>query len=168
MILGSRKGNLVVNGGFERGLTGWDGVCNVGLQSVAGAHQGLVAAAMGKPDNTLPASMFQEVPVVPGMVYRLELFVAGVDQAPADLTVDVRWLDRSGRDLGSALDPQGPVTVMSATIGAVTKGGYKDVVLYTSPAPVAASCATILLDKTPGSAQSNFLLVDDVMFFEVS
>jgi len=164
MLLVANRGNLVFNGGFEQGLAGWAGVCNVELESQIHAHEGTIVAAMGKPDNTLAATMHQDVPVIPKCTYKLQLFVAGVDLAPADLWVDVRWVNAVGDDLGTALPTPTPVFVPKTTTGSANTGAFKAVIAYTTQAPFAAVRARILLSKAPGSVESNFLLVDNVIF----
>ncbi len=159
------KGNLVQNGGFEQGLTGWLGVANVDLAGTPSCHEGLVAAAMGKPDNTAEAEMFQDVPVAPRRTYRLELFVAGARLDPADLVVDVHWVCGSAGDAGCAVG-SGPLIVPGHTTGAALDGAWKAVIAYTEAAPAGAELARIRLRKAPGPVATNCLLVDDVVFVE--
>ncbi|MBE3520155.1 MAG: hypothetical protein IMW97_07660 [Firmicutes bacterium] len=154
--------NLVLNGGFEEGLAGWTNVSNVGLEGRPNSHEGLAAAAMGKPNNTLTALMQQDVPICPRRFYRLILYVAGLLVAPADLTIDLRWLDTTGTDLGTALEGPSPVLVPAVTIGAAATGAYRAIVIYTAQAPSTAVAARIILSKAPG-AEGNLVLVDDVL-----
>ncbi len=164
MLLSQKRGNLVQNGGFEEGLAGWLGAENVGLSSPL-CHEGLIAAAMGKPDNTECAQMFQDVPVLAGHTYKLELSVAGaVTVNPADLIVDVRWVSPCG-EIGPALDC-GVLLVQGLTTGWARSGTWKTVVAYTETAPLGADCARLCLIKRPGETAGNYLLVDDVIFVE--
>lgn len=164
MLFNVNKGNLVVNGGFEQGLAGWAGHCNVGLVGSAFSHEGLVAAALGKPDNLLEASIYQDVCISPKRTYIFRFFVAGVSSNPADLTADVLWLDSCGNVICSALDCS--IFVPGATTGPTCRGGYKAIVAYTERAPFSASAARILFYKAQGEVCDNFVLLDDVMFQE--
>jgi len=157
------RGNLVVNGGFEEGLTGWSNITNVGLEGRLNSHEGLVAAAMGKTNNTLTSFLQQDVPILPRRFYKLTLYVAGLAPEPADLSVDIRWLDLAASDLGTAVEGPSPVLVPAATIGAAATGAYRAVIIYTSEAPPPVAAARIILSKAPGTAE-NFVLVDDVLF----
>jgi len=168
MTDGRLRGDLVQNGGFEQGLTGWTAT-NVGLEDRSYAHEGLLIAAMGKPDgNDAPASMYQDVPVKPGRFYKLYFFASGVDDDPADLTVDVRWLNDVGGDLGTALPSPSPLVVPAATIGEADFGEWKWIAIYTSESPFNAAQARIRFDKAAGTVATNFLLVDDVVFADQS
>ncbi len=161
------RGDLVQNGGFEQGLTNWT-TSNVGLEDRSFAHEGLLIAAMGKPDNTLVASMYQDVPVRPGRFYKLYFFVSGVLVDPADLTVDVRWLSAVGGDLGTALPSPSPLFVPGATVGAAGAGEWKWIAIYTNESPYNAAQARIRFDKAIGAIATNYLLVDDVLFADQS
>lgn len=165
MPFGLKKGNLVQNGGFEQGLAGWLGIANVELAGAPLPHEGLVAAAMGKADNTAEAEMFQDVPVLPRHTYRLELYAAGAQMRPADLIVDVHWICGFAGDTGCALTG-GPLVVPGVTTGSAVSGAWKAVSAYTEAAPPGACLARICLRKPPGTATANYLLVDDVIFAE--
>jgi len=164
MPLGLWRGNLVQNGGFERGLADWLGVTNVDLESSPLCHEGLLAAAMGKPDNAAPADMFQDVPVAPRHTYKLGFFAAGVETNPGDLVVDVRWIGYAG-DIGCAL-AGGPVLVRGDTTGRAASGAWKAVITYTESAPPGAETARICLVKAPGTLTASYLLVDDVVLVQ--
>ncbi|MCL5676879.1 MAG: hypothetical protein M1602_03245 [Firmicutes bacterium] len=162
------RGDLVQNGGFEQGLTGWT-TTNVGLEDRSYAHEGLLIAAMGKPDGNLAlASMYQDVPVRPGRFYKLYFFVAGVAIDPADLTVDVRWLSDTGGDLGTGLPSPSPLFVPNATIGAAGAGEWKWVAVYANESPYNAVQARISFNKAIGLVVINYLLIDDVVFADQS
>lgn len=161
------RGDLVQNGGFEQGLTGWT-TSNVGLEDKSFAHEGLLIAAMGKPDNTLVASMYQDVLVKPSRFYKLYFFLSGVNDDPADLTVDVRWLSAVGGDLGTALPSPSPLTIPAATIGEADFGEWKWIAIYTQESPYNAAQARIRFDKAAGTVATDFLLVDDVVFADQS
>lgn len=164
MLLNQKRGNLVQNGGFEQGLASWLGADNVGLSSPL-CHQGLIAAAMGKPDNTALASMLQDVPVLPGRVYRLELSVAGAEAVnPADLVVDVHWVLPCA-EIQPALGC-GPLLIHGQTTGPASVNAWKTAVVFTETAPLGADSARICLTKCGGDAACNYLLVDDVIFVE--
>lgn len=165
MPVSLKRGNLVLNGGFEQGLTGWLGVDNVGLVPSALCHEGLIAAAMGDPCANAPAGMFQDVPVLPRRTYKLQFFVAGVEKNPGDLTVDVRWICGAGGDTGCALEG-GPVLVQGETTGPARLGAWKAVIAYTEAAPHGADSARIVFHREPGCDECNYLLVDDVIFVE--
>ncbi|HHY11727.1 MAG TPA: hypothetical protein GX529_03760 [Firmicutes bacterium] len=162
MLFNVNRGNLAVNGGFEQGLAGWSGICNVGIEGLPFAYEGLVAAAMGKPDNLREAVMFQDVPIPARRTFVLKFFVSGVALNPADLTVDVLWLAPCGNVICSAL--AAPVFAPGETTGPAAKGGYKAVVSYTERAPASAAWARIIFHKAPGAVQDNFLLLDNVIF----
>ncbi len=164
MLFNVNRGNLVVNGGFEQGLAGWAGICNVGLAGAAFSHEGLVAAAMGKPNNLLEATVFQDVCIAPKRTFVLKFFVSGAFLNPADLTVDVLWLDSCGNILCSAR--AAPILVPGETTGPAGRGGYKAIVTYTEQAPFSAVAARILFGKAAGSSCDNFVLLDDVIFQE--
>ncbi len=164
MLFNFSKGNLVVNGSFEQGFAGWCGIDNVGLEGSALSHEGLIAAAMGKPNNLLEAVIFQDVCIVPRRTFFLRFFVAGVTSNPADLTVDVLWLDPCGNVISSALTA--PIFVPAITTGPAGKGGYKAIVSYTERAPVSAAAARLFFHKAPGTVENNFLLLDTVIFAE--
>lgn len=161
LLSGQRKGNLVQNGGFEQGLASWLGVDNVGLSSPH-CHEGLVAAAMGKPDNHAPSSMFQDVCISPGHVYRLELSVAGAGEGnPGNLAVEVHWV--------------GPCAELECAIGCEefivqgqTTGAWKTAVVYTDIVPPLTNTARICLRRCGGDSECDYLLVDDVIFVERS
>jgi hypothetical protein len=160
-----KRGNLVQNGGFEQGLAGWLGAANVGIVPSALSHSGMIAAAMGKPDGTAPADILQDVPALPRRTYKCQFFVAGVRPGPADLSVDIRWMCAGAGDAGCALEC-GPVLVRGVTIGPAALGAWKAVIAYTDAAPPGAEAARIVFSKGPGTAQCNYLLVDDVIFVE--
>lgn len=165
MPFAEKKGNEVQNGGFEQGLSSWLGVDNVELETNWRQHEGLVAAAMGKADNTCPATMFQDVPASMSRTYKLQFAVSGAEPHPAELSVDVRYLNCVGADLGSALGCS-PLTVQPETIGCAGAGAYKTVVTFTEPAPLGTAAARIFFTKCPGCA-GNYLLVDDVVFVDM-
>ena len=163
MLYSKKKGNLVQNGGFEQGLGSWLGVCNVGISSRS--HEGLVAAAMGKPDNHAPASMFQDVSVCPGHVYRLQLSVAGAEEGdPGDLEVEIHWVG-SCADLEPAIGCD-PFIVQGKTTGSARCNAWKTAVIHTETAPLGADSARISLRRCEGNSECNYLLVDDVIFVE--
>lgn len=164
MVFNFNKGNLVVNGSFEQGFAGWSGIDNVGLEGSALSHEGLIVAAMGKPNNLLDAVIFQDVCIVPRRAFFLRFFVSCVAPNSADLTVDVLWLDRYGNIISSALTA--PIVVPGITTGSAGKGGYKAVVSYTECAPASAAAARLLFQKAPGTVEDNFLLLDTVIFAE--
>jgi len=148
LLSGARKCNLVQNGGFEQGLTSWLGACNVGLSSPR-CHEGLVAAALGKPDSRSPAKMFQDVNVCPGRSYRLQLSVAAAESEgdPGDLEVQVLWLGPCAE-----LDPAigcDPLVVQGKT----TCCSWKTVVAYTGVVPFGTDTARICLKRLPAGSR---------------
>lgn len=165
MPVSLKRGNLVLNGGFEQGFAGWLGTQNVKLAPSSLCHEGLVAAAMGDPCHDAQAAMFQDVPVLPRRTYKLQFFVAGAEMDPGDLIVDVRWICGAGGDTGCALEG-GPVLVQGKTTGPAHLGAWKAVIAYTEAAPHGADSARIVFRSEPGCGECNYLLVDDVIFSE--
>ncbi|MGI6631497.1 MAG: hypothetical protein ACOX5M_00440 [Bacillota bacterium] len=165
MLFAEKRMNEVQNGGFEQGLAFWLGADNVSLETGGRQHEGLVAAALGKEDNTCPASLFQDVRAFPLSTYKLQFAVSAFEADPGDLTVDVRYLDSVGADLGSALGCV-PIRVQSETLGCADKGAYKTVIVVTEPAPFGTAAARIIFEKSPGS-HGNYLLLDDVIFVDL-
>ena len=101
----------------------------------------------------------------PLSTYKLQFAVSAFEADPGDLTVDVRYLDSVGADLGSALGCV-PIRVQSETLGCADKGAYKTVIVVTEPAPFGTAAARIIFEKSPGS-HGNYLLLDDVIFVDL-
>jgi hypothetical protein len=64
-----QTGNLIVNGGFDNGFSGWDGT--YGLYSGAMNPPALSGNTVADLDGGEP-SMFQSFPTVPGITYQVE------------------------------------------------------------------------------------------------
>ncbi len=144
MLSGHRKCNLIQNGGFEQGLTSWLGARNVGLSSPR-CHEGLVAAAMGKPNSKSPATMFQDVRVCPGRSYRLQLSVAAAQPEgdPGDLEVQVLWV-------GPCAELEPAIGCDPLVIQGRTTCSWKTAVVYTGVVPFGVDTARICLTRFLG------------------
>ena len=147
MLFAEKRMNEVQNGGFEQGLAFWLGADNVSLETGGRQHEGLVAAALGKEDNTCPASLFQDV--------RLSLYLQvavrgfGVRGRPGDLTVDVRYLDSVGADLGSGPLGACPSASQSETLGCADKGAAYKTVISDRACSFRNRCRPIIFEKSP-------------------
>ena len=162
MPLSAGCGNLVQNGGFEQGLDSWLGLENLALESLPLCHQGLLALALGKPDPAMPSGIFQDVPVTQRRTYRIELFVAGVDQDPPDLLVDVRWVGCCGE--GDSALAGGPIRVRNNAVCPPGRVVWKAVSAYTGAVPPGTDSARIRLSTTCDSEIGGYVLVDDLSF----
>ena len=68
-------GNLVTNGGFESGLTGW--TCTGSAAAVSSPVHGGTGALQGTPSAADPAQCSQTIPVLPNSSYTLAGWVQG-------------------------------------------------------------------------------------------
>ncbi|MBE3520154.1 MAG: hypothetical protein IMW97_07655 [Firmicutes bacterium] len=167
-MISAPRGNLVKNPGFELGLAFWETpptLTDLTLRNVRvtdlTSHSGLAMLGMGVEAPGQPAAVYQDVCVAPGRIYQLSFAVAGAAANPADLLVEVRWLDADGEDLGLAYS----ALVPSGTIGAAGTGGWTLHTGVTDEAPMGARFARISLTKGAGTAE---LFVDDVFFCELA
>ena len=78
--LTTASGELVINGGFESGLSGWVPSGNVSVQSGApyAPTEGTKLLAFNAANSTPNANIYQEVAVLPGHRYRLEFDVGNL------------------------------------------------------------------------------------------
>ena len=165
-MISAPKGNLVKNPGFELGLAFWEvpptlpdlTLRNVRVTDLT-SHSGLSMLGMGVTAVGQPAAVYQDVRVAPGRVYQLSFAVAGAAANPADLLLEVRWIDADGEDMGLAYS----TFVPSSAIGAASIGGWTLHTGVTDEAPMGARFARIAFTKGAGTAE---LFVDDVFFYE--
>ena len=162
MPFSAASGELVQNGGFEQGLDYWLGQENLALESAPKCHQGLLALALGKPDPSMPAGTFQDVPVMQRRTYRVELFVAASGQEPPALLVDVRWVGCCGE--GDSALAGGPIRIPASVVCTSDRMAWKAVSAYTGSPPPGTDAARIRLETTCGSESDGYVLIDDVSF----
>lgn len=92
-IPGKAAANLVVNGSFEQGFTGWGYTYNFGVGF------GFPSTADGANFGEVYGTIYQDLPTIPGQQYHLRFALAGNFNI-SDLTLlNVRW---DGPQVGSA------------------------------------------------------------------
>ena len=159
------KGNLLKNSGFELGLAFWQvppsttgpGPGNVAAMSLY-SHSGFASLAMGLQDSALISSVYQDVPISPGVRYGLTFSLAGLTHCPTSFSAEVRWLDEDGEDLGVALAIDVP------QVGPAAEGEWTLHTGTTEEAPIGARRARVSFHK--GYLGSPVLL-DDVSLVKV-
>ncbi len=99
----SRSGNLLQNPSFESGLTFWQ-ADNV-ITADTSAAEGTQVARLGFDPTIRPASLFQDVPLLP--LQRKPLFLSFIAYStaggPGNLVAEVLWLDVNGTIMGTGL-----------------------------------------------------------------
>lgn len=168
-ILGTRRtsgsvciGNLVKNGRFEKGLTGWHHQ-NTRIVSGKETHEGRGAAGLGAHRHNLKSAwVFQCIPLPPvSYPLYLQLFfsVAGFRNAPANLEVTLSWFDPNVELLEHGIRAY----IQKRAIGDGSKGQWNTYTFISEQVPQDADFAVIRFCKRPGSQRGNFLIVDDII-----
>lgn len=152
--------NLVANPSFEAGLTGWN-FSNVTIAD-ANPFEGTAAARMGPGI----ASLFQDVSLVGCPKLSSFMFSFAVEAPlsfnPGNLTVQIKWLDATGREIGIGLS----LFISSATTGnQILWLTYVDV---TEVAPPNAVKARVIFSKQAGLADVDVLDIDKVLLARIA
>ncbi len=151
----AQSNNLLLNPGFESGLTGWSfSPSTAQVTLVSTAHSGTQAVALSKSSATGWVRVWQRVPVTPGTSYQLTGWVLWNDTALTNAKLQVRWRDSSG-PLGGYVEVSAPAR----------SSQYQPLALGPLTAPSGAveaeiTCYTYV--NTPAPAQP--LLCDDFWF----
>ncbi len=99
----SRSGNLLQNPSFESGLAFWQ-ADNV-ITTDTSAAEGTQVASLGFGTTISPASLYQDVPLLPWQ--RKPLFLSFIAYStaggPGNLVAEVLWLDVNGTVMGTGL-----------------------------------------------------------------
>lgn len=171
------KGNIIKNGGFELWVGPFQPLDWMGSNVLANScrHTGISSVQLGKAtvhcsedpcfreDNfhCMPTTIFQEVPVCPGIMLGLKFFLAlfvtegmfqdcSLELQNPPLEVRLVWLDREGHELGVGLCMQIPANALGL--------GWFSYFELSSAAPVNAVRARLSFAKAKGCP----VLLDDV------
>ena len=165
-MLFAPKGNLITSGDFEEGDSGsppagWTST-NVSLSGPELAFTGDRSALLGGPDPAQYAVLRQDVTVWPMRRYLLTFQAGAVGKSPPELTVEVRWLDSSGMDLGIGLH----VHIPSRSLGPVSCGSWSTQCHVSDCAPLGTCMARVIFTKGGGPSSAPIAL-DAVTFADI-
>ncbi len=150
--MGSKQGNLMLNGSFELGLVAWE---NENVLAVKGnSHTGSYKAVLGG-TNQLQASLTQDIKVSRKRIYFLCLFASATGTA-GDVHIKLEWLNKRGAKLGIGLNFDIPGRSISPQ---PIWTFYIDI---TGKSPDEARFGRLTISKDLGG----FVDLDDIMFYE--
>ena len=143
---------LLANGGFEAGTSGW-AVAGGSLSTTPEPHSGALAGLLTSKGQQR-ADAYQVVPVTPGGVYKARGWLkdsGGLKQS----ALAVIWLDATGSALA------GPISAPDLTIGLPD---WQFLTTSDIQAPAAAYYAKVNISLLPSSNEGAALLIDGVSF----